>query len=377
MKKGVAKLVAKTFGKTLGILFIMLGVGVASYFLTILYYTATEKEERSTTYEHVIDVQTGPDSANLIYSVNEENGKIAAIVLELYNDDSHNMDYITIPAATEIVMSGELYVQMLEESKNVPQIARLSRVNEYFTGDVAYEYGILMLEEAAGLDIGYFTAIPSKMFDAWFENVGTSDEPMYAPGTALIAKAGGKTEEDIRDFMESIWSDMISDITLSKKQRYAEKFVNVNSEYIHAWRLPTEVVEGKHSTYYVEKKAAKKLMQQVLEAETYTSAQSKAKETSGKTTESSKEKKIQITNGSRITGLAANYREKLLEAGYQVQGIGDYDGEVQTYTKIYVKSKSQGEDLLTFFPDASIEVTSEVLTENADIEVVLGTNARQ
>ena len=217
------------------------------------------------------------------------------------------MDYITIPAATEIVMSGELYVQMLEESKNVPQIARLSRVNEYFTGDVAYEYGILMLEEAAGLDIGYFTAIPSKMFDAWFENVGTSDEPMYAPGTALIAKAGGKTEEDIRDFMESIWSDMISDITLSKKQRYAEKFVNVNSEYIHAWRLPTEVVEGKHSTYYVEKKA----------------------------------------------------------------------GEVQTYTKIYVKSKSQGEDLLTFFPDASIEVTSEVLTENADIEVVLGTNARQ
>lgn len=59
----MAKIFFKVFGKTIGIMALLLGVGVASYFLTTLWFKVTTKEERSTQYDHVITVDAGQSQA--------------------------------------------------------------------------------------------------------------------------------------------------------------------------------------------------------------------------------------------------------------------------------------------------------------------------
>lgn len=371
--KNVGKVLAKTFGKTIGVLFLLLAVGVASYFLTMIYYKTTLREERANSYEHVIEVKTGTDSANLIYGVNKENGKVETMVLELYEGDTHNLDYVTIPAQVEVEIPSDMYIQLMEVSKEMPQIVKISNINDYFKGDVAFEYGILLLEKEMGIDIGYFTAMSSEMFSTYFNNVGTKGNPQYAPSDEIRVKIGEVTKDSISDFMESTWKDIISDITLYKKQKYAEGLAKVNPKFIHSHRIKaTKVVNKKTKTYRIDKTETKKLINKLIENEPYVKEQNSPKTN---TVNSTKKNSIWITNGSKITGLAASFKEKLVNQGFQVKGIGDYKGEIQTYTKILVKNKKHGKELLGFFSNAKIEVSSK-MTEDVDIEIILGTNDR-
>lgn len=84
---------------------------------------------------------------------------------------------------------------------------------------------------------------------------------------------------------------------------------------------------------------------------------------------------IQITNGSGIDGLAAAYRTKLEADSLQIKGLGNYTGQKQTKTIIYAKKKKWGQELKKYFPSASVVERAD-LTNGADMEVLLGTDAR-
>ena len=71
-KKSVAGIIIINFFKTLGIFALFVAVGVLSYYLTMLYYRQTAQTERSTAYTHVITVNTGNESSNLIYSYDKK-----------------------------------------------------------------------------------------------------------------------------------------------------------------------------------------------------------------------------------------------------------------------------------------------------------------
>ena len=55
------KIAMRTFFKTMGIILLLVAVGVGSYFLTMLFFKTTERDERSTKYDHVIDVNAGSE----------------------------------------------------------------------------------------------------------------------------------------------------------------------------------------------------------------------------------------------------------------------------------------------------------------------------
>lgn len=88
--------------------------------------------------------------------------------------------------------------------------------------------------------------------------------------------------------------------------------------------------------------------------------------------EPSFDKKIYIANGAKINGLASTYQEILTNAGYTVTGIGNYDGDVLTDTRILVRSEGSGYDLLQYFKNAGIETAE--LSDGIDIEIILGTS---
>ncbi len=379
-KKSIASVIMRTFLKALGVMALLIAVGFVGYFLTMLFYNITSRSERSTQYSHVIDVTTGTDSRNLIFSYDEKSMLINRIVLEIYHSDTNNMDYVTIPSGTTIEVSGKTYTEMLKASQEVPQIVRLSRLNKYFTGDVAYEYGIMALEEATGTDIGYFTAMKSTKFEELFVNRGTKEEAYYAPSQKMLDEvAKCQDSYDLSDLIEDYWSDMICNITCAQKTQYAASFKKVKPEQIHTYRVVADQV--KH-TYTITKDKTKALLRSLDSNEEYTQADERSQTAASKTTTKSsktgdsKKLKIQLTNASQINGLAASYKEKMESAGYTIQGTGNYLGDMQTTTTILVKKKSQGKDLLTYFKSGKIQVTSDELTDGADIEVIIGSEDR-
>lgn len=362
------KVVLKTFLKTMGIILLLIAVGVASYFLTMLFYKTTEREERSTKYEHVIDIDVGSESSNLIYSVDSDTKQVKAVVLELFDKETGNLDYVTIPNKTQIALSQTKFQEYLEISSQIPQIVTMRDINEYFTGDVAYEYGILLLQEELKVDIGYFTAMDSVEFNKRFDKV----EGAFCPSEEYLNTVNqNKDESAMKDFIAREWDVVISDITLAQKQQYASGFLKVNSNYIYAHRAYAEEIKGK-ATLDADK--TKKMIDKIWESEARTKKQDKVDGTAAKTgIEKLKSRSIQITNGSKVNGLAASFKEKLEADGLYVMGVGDFSGEIQKQTVIYARKKRWGRYLKPYFKNPVVK-QAPALTNGADVEIVLGTD---
>lgn len=361
------KIVGKTFLKTMGIIVLLLAVGVASYFLTMLFYKTTERVERSSQYDHVIDISVGSESSNLIYSVEKDTKLVRAVVLELFDKETGNLDYVTIPNKTQIALSSAKYQEYLQVSSQIPQIVTLRDINEYFSGDVAYEYGILFLQEELKVEIGYFTAMDSEEFNKRFEK---KEGAFTLRGEYLDTVEQNKDEDAMRAFVEKEWDILASDITLSQKLQYVPGFLNVNRDMIYAHRAYAEEIKGKAT---LDGEKTKKMIDQIWESEKRTKKQENVDGTAAPTKlDKLKSRGIQITNGSKINGLAAAYKEKMEAQGLYVMGVGDFSGEIQKKTIIYTRRRKWGRYIKSFFKNPEIREQND-LTNGADIEIVLGT----
>lgn len=366
-KKSMLKVVLRTFLKTMGIIALLLAVGAASYFLTMLFYKTTERVERSTQYDHVIDISVGSESSNLIYSVETDTKQVKAIVLELFDKETGNLDYVTIPNKTQISLSAAEFQEYQSVSSQIPQIVTLRDINEYFSGDVAYEYGILLLQEELNVEIGYFTAMDSEEFNKRFDK---KDGAFIPSEEYLDTVSQNKDEDAMKDFIEKEWDILISDITLSQKQQYASGLIKVNRDFIYAHRAYAEEIKGKAT---LDAAKTKRMIDKIWENEAYTQKQQTVDGTAAPTNlDKLGSRSIQITNGSKINGLAASFKAKFEEKGLYVMGVGDFSGAVQEKTTIYARKKRWGRYLKPFFKNPVI-VEAENLTNAADIEIVLGT----
>ncbi len=373
-KPSVAKIIIIYFFKTIGIMALLVGVGLLSYYLTMLYYKQTDREERATTYQHVIDINAGTESSNLIMSYNEDDGKVDAMILELFDQDSKNLTLVTIPTNTHVELSQATYQEMTKVNQNIPQSVKLSDVPGYFMGDVAYEYAVMALQDVVPVDIGYFTAIPKTKFDMYYE-LGTKKDKCYSPTDAYISsmkKCTTKSEMD--DMLKDLFDEQISDLTLSQKLGYSEALSKVNWDLVHIY-----VLKGSDdgTSFTVNTKKSKKLINDIWESPAYTTAQYES--TAGKEAEaSSDDQNIEILNGSAIDGLASKYQKMMQEDHLSVVNIGNYTGMKQQTTTIYARDvKWAKKKLRKYFPKPkAVKVeTSADLEEGIDVEIILGVDA--
>ena len=98
-------------------------------------------------FRSVGDVTADAVSRNLIYCVDEETSKIKTMVIEVLNTETGNLDFITIPAHLQFAINNDVYQRLYEAGIDVPQIIKMSNLNEYFNNDTSYEYGMLLLED--------------------------------------------------------------------------------------------------------------------------------------------------------------------------------------------------------------------------------------
>ena len=367
MKNKAVKIIFKTLLKTFGIFFLIIGVGVASYQLTMIYKKTVAKEAIEDKKSYVSEPDAGDISSNLIYSVNDS-GQIEAVILEIFNTETLNMDYITIPASTKIFTSTKLFQNMSSKSMKVPQDLQLSELKSYFDGDVAYEFGLLAIKEYLKIDIGYYTAMPKKIFEEYFV---LSENTAYTLTDSIIKKLSNiKESEKMEEYIREVYPTITCNLQHMKKLKYAQTLVKVNSDFIYY-----HLIAGKLSgdTYKITQSAAKKQLRKIKGNESYTTAQEKigtVSKGSKKSVISSKGKQIEILNGSKINGLAASFKDKLTNDGFTVISVGDYGNEIITTTKILVKKEGMGEDLLDYFNGATVEQSGSLT--NSDIQIILG-----
>ena len=359
-KKSVGKLIAVQFIRSFLIVVAMLATGIASYRLTMTYYEVTGSgDEEGNVLDIVRDVTADDVSRNIIYSVNDEDKKVKAMVIEVLNTNTGNLDYITIPADTQISMGTELYKRICGSGIDAPQIINLSDINSYFKEGASYEYGILMLEDYLGIDLGYYTCMEQSVFDTCF--TGAGDSGMYKLNDSIIQEASGFAAEGNMDSYIKSWGEkMTSDLKIKNRLKYSESYSRVNPEYIYYHMMKGNSLGGVFSP---DIEGCKSMYQMVLLDKEHTARQSDVPDIS------SNGLNIKVLNGSGGTNIAAAAKNILAEDGFNVVKIADNPDVIEN-TVIYVTKEGMGRDLLVYFTNASIEVKE--LDAGIDIAVVVG-----
>lgn len=359
-KKTPARIFLNNFLKSMLYIGILILVGFGSYKATMLYYTIDGPPDNKKTKELIKDIvsdaKVEPISKNLIFSQKDDTGGIEHIILEITNTYTNNTDYVTIPVDTECTLSNELYQRLIGINPDIPQIVQLSELSNYFEGDSTFEYGELILEDIYGIEISYYSLIESGYFNTIFE-----DRNGVFVYTELWKNRLRETasEEEWEELLKELYQNGRSNLSIRNKEKYIPTYLKINSDYIYFYGIQDDITESTSMLEHI-----------VNNEVAHTTIQQQEQSFPGQEQMSSKGYNIRILNGSGITGLAAHYKDKLLEDGYTITNIGNYNDTLLTNTKIIVDTQGLGYDLAEYFKDA--EVTVSDLEEGIDIQIILG-----
>lgn len=360
-KKSVGRIVAVQLIRTFLIVTAMIITGIISYKLTLTYYNVIETDnEGDGVLDIVGDVTADGISRNIIYAVDSETRRVTGIVIEILNMASGNLDYMTIPVTTRVELSADLYKRICDSGIDAPQIMNMEGINDYYEEGPSYEYGILIIEDYLGIDIGYYTCMEQQVFDECF--VKSDDSDMYKLNDVLVQAAlKSAAEDDIDSFIKSWCERFKSDLKVKNRLKYSDSYASVKPELIYYYLFPGAYDNG---LYIADIASGKSLYSSILTGQTHTQPQNNVPLIS------SAGLNIKVLNGSGKTGVAKLTKDMLIADGFNVVGIGD-NPQIVDNTVIYVSEPGQGIDIQTYFQGATIEVVEQ--EEGVDILIVVGT----
>lgn len=364
-KKSMGLKVFFTVFKSFMVVMLMMAVGVASYKFTMKYYevkSGTADEEDI--LDIVGDISAGEVSRNLIYSVNMDDSKIEGVVIEILNTLTGNLDYITVPIEYQITIDNEMYQRLYAAGVDVPQVMNVSQLNKFFKDDTSYEYGIILLEKALGVDIGYYTAMPKDKFDEIF--VMDTGAGYYKLTDTIISEGAAIADvSEMQKYIKEKCEGYTTNIKAKSKAGYADSYKNIQSDYIYYHVIPGEMNAG---VYEADANKTEKLYDRIINDVAHTIMQKDVKDVL------SEGKSIKVLNGSGGDGIAAKVKGILEKDGYSVTKIADNPTLIED-TIIQVAEDGMGKDIKGYFENASIEVTQ--IEEGFDIIIIVGKSDAQ
>lgn len=345
-------------------------LGFSSYKVTMWYYdnVGEIKVDEESLSKYISDIDTDGVaeniSKNMILAVDRETGRITKVLVEIVNQKTGNIDYITIPNNLEFTMSYDLYKKLATANPDVPQIVCIKKIHNYFSGESLYQCAQLLFEDVMDISFSYYTVIPNDVFKEMFQTDKSTGAQKWkksfkAEMTAL------HTKEDYETFFDKYYEKVTSNLSREKKDTYIDTYLEGVPD-----QVAFSVVSGEScdDVFVLSVEETNYLINKILENDSYTDENQPAAEKAA----SSVGLVIEILNSTGINGLASSFQEKLVEQGMNVISIGNYSDSMLEHTKIIVKEEGYGEDLLQYFKDATIEVGE--LGNGIDIRIILGTS---
>jgi hypothetical protein len=173
-------------------------------------------------------------SKNLIFCVNEKNGEITKLLLEIFPCAKHKLYYITIPVQTQFTMSDTLYRELVLVDPAIPQVIKLSGITKYFPEDKLYDYGVLLLEDLLKLKLSYYTVVPDSVYHSIFVTEETRE--IFTPEFDEFRKTL-KTEKQVSDYLKTFYDTISSNLSVTDKLKYTESYLGLTYEDIFFDRI--------------------------------------------------------------------------------------------------------------------------------------------
>lgn len=369
-KKTLKEMFIRIFLKSVIGIAIFFVLGFSSYKVTMWYYenVGEVKDDEESLSKYISDIDTDgvaeDVSKNMILAVDEETGRITKVLVEIVNQNTGNIDYITIPNNLEFTMSYDLYKKLATANPDVPQIVCIKKIHNYFSGESLYQCAQLLFEDVMDISFSYYTVIPNDVFKEMFKTDKATGAQKWKDSFEA-EMAALHTKEDYEDFFDKYYEKATSNLPREKKDVYIDTYLESVPD-----QVAFSVVSGEScdDVFVLSVEETNYLINRILENDPYTDENQPATEKAA----SSVGLVIEILNSTGINGLASSFQEKLVEQGMNVISIGNYSDSVLECTKIIVKEEGYGEDLLPYFKDATIEVGE--LSSGVDIRIILGTN---
>lgn len=160
-----------------------------------------------------------------------------------------------------------------------------------------------------------------------------------------------------------IFNTVTTDMKLTEMTGYLKYFRNFNRENISFYIVPGESEYINSKWYYViDDSALPAFRNEVFHDEVPAGEEAIAPVID-------KSVSIEILNSTATTGLAANEKIKLENAGYTVSSIGNYTPDILDTTIIYANDLEKAKQFKTYYPNAQLETDT---TLDYDIQIVLG-----
>lgn len=352
-----------------------------------------------------------------ILGVDKDQIRTDVMIVATFNSETNKIDLVSIPRDTRVFLSEAALADMRSRMSYVPDTVKINEVHAYAGKEKANEYSVKEVQRILGIDIDYFVKINIEAFRKIVDEIGgvemTLTRDYYytdrAAGLYINLKAGhqvlngDQAEQLVRyrkdnsgggygdlgrintqqEFLKAFAKQALSpknilnapaiikilfdyvetDISLEDALKYVKYLNDIELSNIEMTTIPGEArMVGGKSYFIHDEEGTKELVDKIFFTD----------EKEENATVSSKDAKIEVLNGGSVAGLAQITSDRLEENGYTVVNIGNYEGEREQNTRIFVRKEGLGEDLKEYFEDSTVIVDDSALSENVDVQIVLG-----
>lgn len=162
------------------------------------------------------------NTKTLYYVFDDGNQEIAYMLIELLNSKNNKMMFLTVPTATKVTVSNTLYQTMKDTYVSIPQIMKLSKLYQYFDNEVAYTYGVDIIEEAFGIHIDYHAIISLEEYEKIF--ISKSDGVQMLNDKWLKWADGAVTQKGTKGKISEFHEKLQTDFSLENRYAYLETY---------------------------------------------------------------------------------------------------------------------------------------------------------
>lgn len=353
-----------------------------------------------------------------VFGVDGDGTRTDVMFVVHFDSKQKKVGLISLPRDTRVTLTNEIQTDLEKAGRYYQSPTKLNAVHAYSGKEMGCKNTVLQIEDLLGVKIDHYVKIDFEGFRSIVDAIGGVEvdvpqdmkysdpyQDLYINLKAGVQVLDGEKAEQLvrfrrykegdvarvevqqqflKAFAEKIvntdtllnnlpslistaYNYVETDVTLVDALKYARYITDVDMNNTTMELLPgTAQYVGNVSYYLCDEEETKKVVDRVfygIEEETPVTIET-----------SSKDKKIEVSNGGYTQGLAGKTRDKLKKEGYQITSVTTYQEEKLDYTRIIVGTDGMGEDLKQYFDDSKIEVNESLLSPGTDIKIILGTN---
>lgn len=353
-----------------------------------------------------------------VFGVDGDGTRTDVMFVVHFDSKQKKVGLISLPRDTRVTLTNEIQTDLEKAGRYYQSPTKLNAVHAYSGKEMGCKNTVLQIEDLLGVKIDHYVKIDFEGFRSIVDAIGGVEvdvpqdmkysdpyQDLYINLKAGVQVLDGEKAEQLvrfrrykegdvarvevqqqflKAFAEKIvntdtllnnlpslistaYNYVETDVTLVDALKYARYITDVDMNNTTMELLPgTAQYVGNVSYYLCDEEETKKVVDRVfygIEEETPVTIET-----------SSKDKKIEVSNGGYTQGLAGKTRDKLKKEGYQITSVTTYQEEKLDYTRIIVGTDGMGEDLKQYFDDSKIEVNESLLSPGTDIKIILGAN---